>query len=723
MSHLRRSSRNNVIRCLPTHLELDQDMSASDEDPNRVERDDEVASDEDELDYELAPDSDAEELRRAAFNGDNSNPTAAMLVSSSDNDPSAEPPEETLLELTRQDELAEDARITESLTVAEAGAQQQRYRQQQQINQAAPINGHYIIDRGSFGDYLSRKIDGAVLIYATYPEGRSARAYISPQFSQNIPDFNVDELKRLNDIYLIKQQHATVQRDIALRDTFLSLLHDNNSMRREMRANFAGLHKTLAELKSDFDKVAPMIDSALQERLDPVGQKIQSMADSLENNLSHMGDRINGMVNRDLDDDEQGTRKRGRTGVESTPKLHEVQQSRDLEDHLMITHKLRPMFLTFVSQFQSKEMLVEATASILSRKSGHPAAATVAPPTKTQKRREEGRYHTPTDIYRKNIVTVLAIKTKLSSKETEFLHRIKDFHGSYTSMMEALQADRELDFREKAQLTNKFEEINKEYLEAFSQNPPPPRAQINGVRVSETGKISILHNKANAEVKDEFRDTLSDTTEVDPKSNLKSTLTSASDVSEISTAVPTATKVKQVGFASKNPRDVGQPKDTSKSRAISRAKRDDSDDNDDYDPMSEENVNTVMEKEGANKKVVPAKTDGSPRESSEENVGDDEQSKKAKGKKKLTSKTKKSKVSPKSKGKKVEETEADYDSEAGQKGSSKHREYITMNDSMDILCQYARIAGIEKFEDQSRPQLWGSRQASSKKIFVKNLIT
>ncbi|KAI8832379.1 hypothetical protein BC829DRAFT_422846, partial [Chytridium lagenaria] len=100
----------------------------------------------------------------------------------------------------------------------------------------------------------------------TYPEGRSARAYISPHFAEHVPDFNVDELKRINDVYLIKQQNSTLQRDIALRDTFLSLVHDNNSMRREMRGNFVGLHQTLQDLKSEMDKISRKLDSSLHDR-------------------------------------------------------------------------------------------------------------------------------------------------------------------------------------------------------------------------------------------------------------------------------------------------------------------------------------------------------------------------------------------------------------------------------------------------------------------------
>ncbi|KAI8852831.1 hypothetical protein BC829DRAFT_414268 [Chytridium lagenaria] len=53
-----------------------------------------------------------------------------------------------------------------------------------------------------------------------------------------------------------------IARDIALRDTFLSLVHDNNFMQREMRGNFVGLHQTLQDLKSEMDKISRKLDSS-----------------------------------------------------------------------------------------------------------------------------------------------------------------------------------------------------------------------------------------------------------------------------------------------------------------------------------------------------------------------------------------------------------------------------------------------------------------------------
>ncbi|KAI8848995.1 hypothetical protein BC829DRAFT_417270 [Chytridium lagenaria] len=173
-----------------------------------------------------------------------------------------------------------DISVMEELNVAETAiSSHRRHQRQQEAGPAPSIDGHFHVKHGKFVliDSLTQSTSRSNMFpdrsqnpnsnLKTYPEGRSARAYISPHFAEHVPDFNVDELKRINDVYLIKQQNSTLQRDIALRDTFLSLVHDNNSMRREMRGNFVGLHQTLQDLKSEMDKISRKLDSSLHDRL------------------------------------------------------------------------------------------------------------------------------------------------------------------------------------------------------------------------------------------------------------------------------------------------------------------------------------------------------------------------------------------------------------------------------------------------------------------------
>ncbi|KAI8830162.1 hypothetical protein BC829DRAFT_423639 [Chytridium lagenaria] len=51
-------------------------------------------------------------------------------------------------------------------------------------------------------DYMSRKINAGVMMFATYPECQAAKGYISAGFEKHVPGFDRREIKRLNDNYI-----------------------------------------------------------------------------------------------------------------------------------------------------------------------------------------------------------------------------------------------------------------------------------------------------------------------------------------------------------------------------------------------------------------------------------------------------------------------------------------------------------------------------------------
>ncbi|KAI8848996.1 hypothetical protein BC829DRAFT_417271 [Chytridium lagenaria] len=148
-------------------------------------------------------------------------------------------------------------------------------------------------------------------------------------------------------------------------------------------------------------------------------------------------------------------------------------------------------------------MLTSATASILSAGAGAtnilPAASTSSAGQNQSIRRDRA-----TIIYRLMYSEEITLLETLSEKETSLVQKLKPMTGVYSSMMKKLEEVNDFDERTKASLKAKLEHANVLYLKEYAKNPPPRKAQVYGVTVSSSGKITILHKGGIPEVRDGF---------------------------------------------------------------------------------------------------------------------------------------------------------------------------------------------------------------------------
>ncbi|KAI8830723.1 hypothetical protein BC829DRAFT_410291, partial [Chytridium lagenaria] len=95
----------------------------------------------------------------------------------------------------------------------------------------------------STADNMSRKIDAGIVLLATYPEALAAKAYMSPGFQKHVPGFGVNELKRLNDCFIVSVGGKNLQTAAAQQDSLVLLIHENNLTQRTLASNFSYLRQ------------------------------------------------------------------------------------------------------------------------------------------------------------------------------------------------------------------------------------------------------------------------------------------------------------------------------------------------------------------------------------------------------------------------------------------------------------------------------------------------
>ncbi|KAI8846245.1 hypothetical protein BC829DRAFT_419350 [Chytridium lagenaria] len=147
-------------------------------------------------------------------------------------------------------------------------------------------------------DLLSREMNGGIMVFATYPECTSAKAYMSPAFKENVPGFKISELKRLNDCYLVSANGDTQMHLAAGRDTLVTLMHENNATRRNIISNFDQMHKAQAGMAEKMEVIVQCLEDkveALEERvllqLKEIEDKLQLLPapeHRISNNSSYM---------------------------------------------------------------------------------------------------------------------------------------------------------------------------------------------------------------------------------------------------------------------------------------------------------------------------------------------------------------------------------------------------------------------------------------------------
>ncbi|KAI8848215.1 hypothetical protein BC829DRAFT_394658 [Chytridium lagenaria] len=119
-------------------------------------------------------------------------------------------------------------------------------------------------------DNMSRKIDAGIVLLATYPEALAAKAYMSPGFQKHVPGFGVNELKRLNDCFIVSVGGNNLQTAAAQQDSLVLLIHENNLTQRTLASNFSYLQKFESSLL------------ALKERLDNFDEKLETIRGSVD---------------------------------------------------------------------------------------------------------------------------------------------------------------------------------------------------------------------------------------------------------------------------------------------------------------------------------------------------------------------------------------------------------------------------------------------------------
>ncbi|KAI8852099.1 hypothetical protein BC829DRAFT_385924 [Chytridium lagenaria] len=127
-------------------------------------------------------------------------------------------------------------------------------------------------------DNMSRKIDAGIVLLATYPEALAAKAYMSPGFQKHVPGFGVNELKRLNDCFIVSVGGKNLQTAAAQQDSLVLLIHENNLTQRTLASNFSYLRQAQDNMQKSFESSL----LALKERLDNFDEKLETIRGSVD---------------------------------------------------------------------------------------------------------------------------------------------------------------------------------------------------------------------------------------------------------------------------------------------------------------------------------------------------------------------------------------------------------------------------------------------------------
>ncbi|KAI8849252.1 hypothetical protein BC829DRAFT_489461 [Chytridium lagenaria] len=129
---------------------------------------------------------------------------------------------------------------------------------------------------------MSRKIDAGIVLLATYPEALAAKAYMSPGFQKHVPvriqGFGVNELKRLNDCFIVSVGGKNLQTAAAQQDSLVLLIHENNLTQRTLASNFTYLRQAQDNMQKSFESSL----LALKERLDNFDEKLETIRGSVD---------------------------------------------------------------------------------------------------------------------------------------------------------------------------------------------------------------------------------------------------------------------------------------------------------------------------------------------------------------------------------------------------------------------------------------------------------
>ncbi|KAI8841400.1 hypothetical protein BC829DRAFT_420595 [Chytridium lagenaria] len=131
-------------------------------------------------------------------------------------------------------------------------------------------------------DLLSREMNGGIMVFATYPECTSAKAYMSPAFKENVPGFKISELKRLNDCYLVSANGDTQMHLAAGRDTLVTLMHENNATRRNIISNFDQMHKAQAGMAEKMEVIVQCLEDKVEALEERVLLQLKEIEDKLQ---------------------------------------------------------------------------------------------------------------------------------------------------------------------------------------------------------------------------------------------------------------------------------------------------------------------------------------------------------------------------------------------------------------------------------------------------------
>ncbi|KAI8839599.1 hypothetical protein BC829DRAFT_420964 [Chytridium lagenaria] len=129
-------------------------------------------------------------------------------------------------------------------------------------------------------DYMSRKINAGVMMFATYPECQAAKGYISAGFEKHVPGFDRREIKRLNDNYIVSVGGTGLQTLAAQQDSLNLVMHENNAIHRALISGFTHLRNRDNAHNSDLfqklDLIKDMVER-LEDRLNSLDRRIDQL--------------------------------------------------------------------------------------------------------------------------------------------------------------------------------------------------------------------------------------------------------------------------------------------------------------------------------------------------------------------------------------------------------------------------------------------------------------
>ncbi|KAI8847380.1 hypothetical protein BC829DRAFT_444573 [Chytridium lagenaria] len=153
-------------------------------------------------------------------------------------------------------------------------------------------------------DYMSRKINAGVMMFATYPECQAAKGYISAGFEKHVPGFDRREIKRLNDNYIVSVGGTGLQTLAAQQDSLNLVMHENNAIHRALISGFTHLRNRdnahNSDLYQKLDLIKDMVER-LGDRLNSLDRRIDQLNVNENNETSVLHDHIS-------DDSEQPQR-------------------------------------------------------------------------------------------------------------------------------------------------------------------------------------------------------------------------------------------------------------------------------------------------------------------------------------------------------------------------------------------------------------------------------